>query len=215
MGITKIEFIFSQKDLTREGIRRKAVEQFLKEKPGPAKDENYNRYTYLAETTKQGNVLLIRPANLKLGFDFRIDVDQLTFRKGTHAPTHIDLFEDLKKKYLEDKDFCDKVIKAIIDVIDMAEPEEILKDFEDKDIGYSVELLLKLSKWFAVEQDIRYWNGWGRNKQTFWLKLMRHFEFKYEPTPSGFKFYDKEGKLLTEEKAISVMKLNTKQETLS
>ena len=215
MGTTKIEFIFSQKGLAREGIRRKAVEQFLKEEPGPAKDENYNRYEYLAEKTKQGNVLLIRPANLKLGFDFRIDVDKLIFMKGKHAPTHIDLFEDLKKKYLEDKDFCDKVIKAIIDVIDMVEPEEILEDFEDKNIGYSVELLLKLSKWFAVEQDIRYWNGWGRYKQVRWLKLMRYFEFKYEPIKQGFKFYDKDGKLLTEEKAFSVMELNNKQETLS
>jgi len=215
MGTTKIELIFSQKGLTREEIRRKAVEWFLKEEPGPAKDETYNRYEYLVEKTKQGNVILIRPANLKLGFDFRIDVDKLTFRKGTHAPTHIDLFEDLKKKYLEDKDFCDKVIQAIIDVNNMVEPEDILSDFDDKNIGYPVELLLKISKWFAVEQDIRYWNGWGRNKQVLWLKLMRHFEFKYEPTPSGFKFYDKDGKLLTEEKAISVMELKTKQETLS
>ncbi len=207
--------IFSQKGLTRDGIRRKVVEQFLKEKPGPAKDETYNRYEYLAEKTKQGNVILIRPANLKLGFDFRIDVDKLTFRKGTHAPTHIDLFEDLKKKYLNDKDFCDKVIEAIIDVNNMEEPEEILIDLKDKGIGFSLELILKVSKWFAVEQDIRYWNGWGRNKQVLWLKLMRHFEFKYEPTPSGFKFYDNGGKLLTEEKAISVMNDSSNQKALS
>ena len=205
MGTTKIELIFSQKGLTREGIRRKVVEQFLKEKPGPAKDENYNRYEYLVEKTKRGNVILMRPANLKLGFDFRIDVDKLIFRKGTHAPTHIDLFEDLKKKYLKDKDFCDKVIKAIIDVSNMEEPEDILNKIEDKEIGYSVELLLKLSKWLAIEMDIRYWNGWGRNKYALWLRLMRYFKFKYEPCPKGFKFYDKEGKLLTEERAIDVM----------
>ena len=215
MGTTKIEFIFSQKGMTREGIRRKVVEQFLKEKSGPAKDENYNRYEYLVERTKQGNVILMRPANLKLGFDFRIDVDKLTFRKGTHAPTHIDLFEDLKKKYLENKDFCDKVIKAIIDVINMEGPEDLLKDFEDKNIGYSVELLLKVSKWFAVEQDIRYWNGWGRNKQVLWLRLMRHFEFKYKAIKQGFKFYDKEGKLLTEKKAVDVMNNSRIQGTLS
>jgi len=215
MGKTEIELIFSQKGMTREEIRRKVVELFLEEKSGPAKDETYNRYDYIVEKTKQGNVILIRPANLKLGFDFRIDVDQLTFRKGTHAPTHIDLFEDLKKKYLEDKDFCDKVIQAIIDVNNMMEPEEILKDFEDKNIGYSVELLLKVSKWFAVEQDIRYWNGWGRNKQVLWLKLMRHFEFKYEPNPNGFKFYDNTGKLLSEERATAIMNDSSIQKTFS
>lgn len=205
MATTKIEFIFSQSGMSRESIRKKVVEKFLEEKPGPAKDETYNRYTYLAEKTKQGDVLLIRPANLKLGFDFRIDVSGMTFRKNTQAPTHIDIFEDIKLKYSKDKDFCDKVIQAIIDVNDMKEPIEILKDFEDKNIGYSVELLLKVSKWLAIEQDIRYWNGWGRNKQILWLKLMRHFEFKYEPVDTGFKFYDNEGKLLTEDKATKVM----------
>ena len=205
MATTKIEIIFSQKGMSREDIREKVVEEFLKEKPGPAKDETYNRYEYLAEKTKEGNILLIRPANLKLGFDFRIDVDKIIFRKGTHAPTHIDIFEDLKKKFLEDVGFCDEVIKAIIDVNNMAEPEEILINFEDKDVGYSVELLLKLSKWLAIEQDIRYWNGWGRNKQILWLKLMRYFEFKYVPTSSGFKFYNKEGSLLSEEKATKTM----------
>jgi len=215
MGTTKIEMIFSQKGLTREEIRRKMVEEFLKEKPGPAKDENYNRYQYLVEKTRQGNVILMRPANLKLGFDFRIDVDKLIFRKGTHAPTHLDLFEDLRKKYQKDKDFCDKVINAIIDVNNMKEPEDILKNFEDKNIGYPVELLLKVSKWFAVEQDIRYWNGWGRNKQVLWLNLMRYFGFKYEATPNGFNFYDKNGNLLTEKKAIDVMNNPNNQKTLS
>ena len=205
MATDKVEFIFSQEGMTREEIRKKVVEKFFKEKPGPAEDETYNRYEYLVEKTKQGNVILIRPANLKLGFDFRIDVDKLTFRKGTHAPTHIDLFEDLKKKYLKDREFCDRVIKAIIDVNNMVEPNEILKNFEEKNIGYSVELLLKVSKWFAVEQDIRYWNGWGRNKQVLWLRLMRYFEFRYVARPNGFRFYDNQGKLLSEEKATKIM----------
>lgn len=205
MATTQVDFRFSQKGLTREEVRKKVVETFLGEEPGPAKDETYNRYEYLVERTSQGNVILVRPANLKLGFDFRIDVEGMTFRKGTHAPTHIDLFEDLKKKFAKDKDFCDRVIAAIIDVINMTEPEDILKKFEDKKIGLSVELLLKISKWFAVEMDIRYWNGWGRNKQVLWLRLMRHFEFRYEPTPSGFKFYNGDGKLLTEETAAKMI----------
>ena len=203
MGTTRIEFIFSQKGMSRQEVREKVVKKFFEEKPGPAEDENYNRYVYLVEKTKEANinVVLIRPANLKLGFDFRIDVEGMIFSKDTHAPSHIDLFEDLKLKYSKDKQFCDKVIEAIIEVINMKDPEEILGSFKDLNIGYSVELILKISKWFAIEQDIRYWNGWGRNKQTFWLKLMRHYKFRYEPTDSGFKFYDEDGTLLTENKA--------------
>ncbi len=201
----KVQFIFSQKGLSRVAVRKKVLEKFMEEEPGPAKDETYNRYHYFVERTKEGNIILIRPANLKLGFDFRIDVDRIIFRKGTNAPTHLDLFEDLKKKNAKDKKYCEEVIKAIIDVIEMKDPEEVLKIIKEKNIGYSVELLLKLSKWFAIEQDIRYWNGWGRNKQTVWLKLMRFFEFRYEPVDSGFKFYDKKGNLLTEEKAMQLM----------
>jgi hypothetical protein len=201
LATTKRELIFSQKGMSRKDIRKKMVEEFLEEKPGPADDETYNRYVYLVEKTKEGNVILVRPANLKLGFDFRIDVEGKKFRNGTQAPSHLDLFEDLNLKYKKNSEFCNKVINAIIAVNDMKDPEEILPTIKDLRIGLSVELILKVSKWFAVEQDIRYWNGWGRNKQVVWLKLMWHYKFRYEPTPQGFKFYDNQGKLLSEDKA--------------
>lgn len=198
MSITRKELIFSQKGISRKQVREKMVKCFLEEKPGPAKDETYNRYHYLVERTKEGNIILIRPANLKLGFDFRIDVEGMKFRKNTNAPSHIDLFEDLKKKYSVNKQFCDDVIQGIKDVNDMKDSEEILPNIKDLKIGFSVELILKISKWFAIEQDIRYWNGWGRNKQVLWLNLMRYYEFRYKPIKQGFKFYDKNGNLLTE-----------------
>jgi hypothetical protein len=200
MATTKRELIFSQKGLTRNEVRKKVIEIFLQEKPGPAEDETYNRYLYLVEKTSDGNVVLVRPANLKLGFDFRIDVEGKTFRKGRQAPSHLDLFEDLKLKYEHNPKFCYDVIEEIIAVNNMKDPEEILPYFKDIKIGLSVELILKVSKWFAIEQDIRYWNGWGRNKQVLWLKLMKHYKFRYEPTNSGFKFHDN-GNLLSEETA--------------
>jgi len=205
MATTKIKFNFSQKGMSRADARRKTVEKFMEEEPGPAKDETYNRYLYHVETSPEGKILLVRPANLKLGFDFRIDVEGFKFRKGTEAPTHIDLFEDLKKKKGKNSDFFEQVLHAIIDVNDMKEPEELLKKIEDKNIGYSVEMLLKVSKWLAIEQDIRYWNGWGRNKQVVWLKLMNFFNFRYVPIDSGFKFYDEHRNLLSEKKSIELM----------
>jgi len=216
MSTTKKNLIFSQKWLSRRRIRKKIVKKFLKENPGPAEDETYNRYEYVVETIKQGNnIILVRPANLKLGFDFRIDVEGMRFRNGRQAPSHLDLFEDLKIKYEKDPEFCKTVINAIISVNNMKDPEEILPHFKDKNIGLSVELILKISKWFAIEQDIRYWNGWGRNKQVLWLKLMWHYKFRYEPTPQGFKFYDGRGNLITEHTAAekanlkSIAEINT------
>ena len=213
MTKTKIEFIFSQKGMTREQVRKKVVEKFLEERSGPAKDETYNRYDYLVEKTDGGNVILVRPANLKLGFDFRIDVDSMTFRKKSHAPTHIDILEDLKNKRAKDAEFEAVVRKAIIKVNEMYDPEELLPEINDKEIGFPVELILKISKWFAIEQDIRYWNGWGRNKQVLWLELMNYFNYNYIPVDSGFKFVDSTGNILTEKKAIAVMN-NSKQQSL-
>jgi hypothetical protein len=207
LSTTKGELIFSQKGLTRNEVRKKVIEIFLQEKPGPAIDETYNRYLYLVEKTREGNVVLVRPANLKLGFDFRIDVEGKTFRNGTHAPSHRDLFEDLKRKFEHDPKFCHNVIEAIIDVNNMKDPEEILLNFKDIGFGLSVELILKVSKWFAIEQDIRYWNGWGRNKQVIWLRLMRHYEFRYVPVKTGFNFFDENGNLLTEESAAKKINL--------
>ena len=200
---TRIEFIFSQKGLSRREVKEKVVKKFFEEKPGPAEDGKYNKYTYLVEKTKEANinVVLIRPANLKLGFDFRIDVEGMTFSKGTHAPSHVDLFEDLKLKFSKDVQFCDKVIETIIEVINMKDPEEILGNFKDLNIGYSVELILKISKWFTIEQDIRYWNGWGRKKYERWIRLMRYYNFRYSTKKGNFYFYDNNGKKLTEDTA--------------
>ena len=205
MALTKIKYIFSQKDMSREDIRRKVVEKFLEEKSGPAKDENYNRYEYHVENSKEGNIILVRPANLKLGFDFRVDVKGMKFIKGSAAPSHIDIFEDLKTKFKKDQKYSEEIKDAIIRVAKMEDPSDILKDVKEKNIGYSVELLLKINKWLFVEQDIRYWNGWGRNKFVVWLQLMNFFKYEYETKDNKFYFFDKTNTKLTEKKAIEVM----------
>lgn len=202
MALEKTKLIFSQKGMSREDVRRKMVELFLSERPGPAADENYNRYEYLVEETKQGNVLLTRPANLKLGFDFRIDVEGMTFLKGTCSPSHEDVFQDLKLKFNKDKNYSEDVRKAIIEVCEMNDPSDVIKSIVDKNIGHSVELLLKINKWFTIEQDIRYWNGWGRTKYIVWLKLMGFFEYNYEVKNNKFIFIDKDNNKFSEEKAM-------------
>ena len=201
MAIKKIEFIFSQEGLSREQVRKKVVKKFFEEKPGPAKDETYIKYQYLVEKTKEGNLILVRPALKKLGFDFRIDVEGMIFSKGTNAPSHMDLFEDLKYKDSKNQQFCNKVIEAIIKVIHMKEPNIILGPFKDLNIVDRIELILKIIKWFSIEMDIRYWNGWGRKKLERWVRLMRYYNFRYIPKRGGYSFYDVNKELLSEDAA--------------
>jgi hypothetical protein len=217
MALTKVDFMFSQRGMTRKSILEKVVLKFMEEKPGPAEDENYNRYEYHVEKIKQGEVVLTRPANLKLGFDFRIDVPSMKFLRNTVSPSHEDMFQDLKLKHSKDPDFAEQVRKAIIRVYNMEEPADVLKTINDKNIGLSVELLLKVSKWFAIEQDVRYWNGWGRNKHILWLDLMRFFAYDFKiakkaGVPSFIFYHDK--KELTEKKAIEIMNSSGRQPQL-
>ncbi|MBN1502302.1 DNA adenine methylase [Candidatus Woesearchaeota archaeon] len=214
MATNFIEFIFSQDGMTRKEIREKVVKKFFEEDPGPAQDATYNRYIYHVENSKDGRILLVRPANLKLGFDFRIDVENKIFHKKSktpNAPKHIDLFEDLKNKKERDEEYSEVVRTAIIKVINLTDPERLLPTIEDKNIGLSIELILKLSKWFSIEMDIRYWNGWGRKKFVNWLNLMRHYNYNYLTTKNGFKFLNESGKKLTEEKAFEIMNNSSQQ----
>jgi len=210
MSVNKIIFIFKQKDMDRKDVRKKVVEKFLEELHGPGADETYKRYQYVVEKTKSGNIILTRPANLKLGFDFRVDVEGMLFKKGSNSPSHEDIFNDLKYKHDEDKKYAEKVRMGIIDVYNMKEPEDIIKKIKEKNIGLKVDLLLKLAKWLAIEQDIRYWNGWGRVKNVKWLELIHFFDYKFKIIKKNkiqtFVFFDKNGKELTENKAMKIMR---------
>ena len=52
-----------------------------------------------------------------------------------------------------------KLYKLIEDVYNCKEIEDTNLKF---DSGNSVDLILKVAKWFFIEQDIRYWNYSGR-----------------------------------------------------
>jgi|GEM_PF-144793 len=200
-----IEFIFSQNGMNRQTLREKVVNKFFQERPGPVEyNDTYSRYEYIVERTQFGNVVLIRPANLKLGFDFRIDVKFWDFGNGKNAPSHINIFEDLKEKHTTDTDFAEEVRLGILQVLNMEDPDDVLQNIQDKNIGLPVELILKISKWFAVEMDIRYWNGWGRNKYKLWLDLMKLFQYNFNGVDTGYNFFDDNGKKCSEKKATKL-----------
>lgn len=154
-----------RKYASRTELREIVVSQFLKEEPGLGTGSNTARYRYNVEKLSDGRrIYLTRPAYLKKGFDFRINVEGTVFQTGQEYPKHDDIFHDLRDKQRRDPLSCRELYKAIQRVYDCEDPEDILSEYESIkfDIGHSVELLLKVIKWFFIEQDIRDWNYSGR-----------------------------------------------------
>ena len=93
--------------LSRSEIRRRVVEKFLEESPGKGKGDLASKYRYNVEKLSDGRwVYLSRPAYLKKGFDFRINVEKEKFSTGREYPKHSDIFDDLVAKKADGpKDF--------------------------------------------------------------------------------------------------------------
>jgi hypothetical protein len=151
---------------SRRELRDIVLHQLMEEEPGKGGGDLASRYRYNVETLSDGKrVYLTRPAYLKKGFDFRINVEDLIFSgTGKEYPKHEDIFDDLKRKKAENPLMARKLHSAIGRVYNCEDPDTILRediDFTFK-TGYPIDLILKVIKWFLIEQDIRDWNYSGR-----------------------------------------------------
>lgn len=151
---------------SREEVRKTLVLQFLEEEPGQGKGDLTSRYRYNVETLSDGKrVYLKRPAALNKGFDFTVHVENTYFKKlGGDLPTHDDIFTDLKEKKLSHPRLWRKLYRAIEAAHNLEDPDDIIANQGDIlfGTGYPVDLLLKVIKWFFIEQDMTYWNWSGR-----------------------------------------------------
>lgn len=151
---------------TRNEVRTRVIEEFLKEKPGTGKGDKATRYTYYIEELSNGDrVFLERPAWNARGFDFVIHVENTKFSNNKTNPTHDDILVDLKNKKSENPEGYKNLYSIIEKVFNC---EEIRKDIEtiesiNINSGYPLDLVLYVLKWFFIEQDIRFWNYSGRN----------------------------------------------------
>jgi len=149
----------------RQDLRRIIVSKFLEEEPGLGSGSNTSRYRYNVEKLGDGSkIYLTRPAYLKKGFDFRINVENMIFLTRGEYPKHDDIFNDLYLKRKSSHEMARRLYEAIKQVYECKDPEDILPEYSDItfDTGYSVEMILKLVKWLFIEQDIRDWNYSGR-----------------------------------------------------
>ena len=157
---------------TRRQLRRLLISEFLKERPGHGKEELASRYCYYVETLTDGRrVYLRRPAPLNKGFDFTIHVENTIFKTNRTMPAHRDIEDDLRLKQKRNPSSFKNLYKAIQQVYELQEPDKVLKNlrmrFSD---GHPVDLVLKVIKWFFIEQDITYWNYSGRDMRFICLE---------------------------------------------
>lgn len=150
----------------RKDIRKKIVDIFLIEEPGKGKGDLASRYKYEVEVLTESQIIyLLRPAFMRKGFDFTVNVDSINFnkniegKKSTKRPSHEHIFQDLKSKKLENPDLYKSLLKEITKVYNCNNDFNFDLNFES---GYSSELILKLLKWLFIEQDIRDWSYSGR-----------------------------------------------------
>ena len=156
---------FDLKSNSREKLRKETVDKFLSEKGGYWKDgkKYVTRYKYYVENLKDGRrIFLLRPTFLNKGIDFQVWVEKMDGVEDKR-PSHKDVFREIEIKKKENpKDFA-ILMKAIDEVWNCSEPDDVLKArkiiFKE---GFQVEMLLKILKWLFIEQDITYWNYDGR-----------------------------------------------------
>ncbi|MGI6718344.1 MAG: hypothetical protein ACOX4D_04230 [Bacteroidales bacterium] len=132
------------------------------------KEDCKTKLRYFVETLSDGKRIYIeRPAQLNKGCDFVIFVeDLLLFKNGNDKfPKHDDLLNDLqqKKQELSSTNY-NLLIQAIYDIYNLKTFDKAFSNIANlpKVSGWSYELILKLSRWFFIEQDITYWAKSGR-----------------------------------------------------
>lgn len=125
------------------------------------------KYRYFVETLNNGNrIYLERPGRLNKGCDFVIYIEnQFLWGNGNdRPPAHEFIFGDLisKKQTLNTQEW-NSLLRAIEVIFNCGNYNNSLPyTFNLPNIGLEYELLLKLIRWFFIEQDLTYWSGTGR-----------------------------------------------------
>jgi hypothetical protein len=144
----------------RERIREFILLTWLKESSNTS-------YRYFVETTNNGKrIYLERPARLNKGCDFVIYVeDLLAFINGKDKPPSFDnLVDDLRQKANDRPSEFHRLKNLIKRVYECCPMGPLLLESQELlfNAGWETDLILKLVKWFFIEQDITYWNKTGR-----------------------------------------------------
>lgn len=144
----------------RSEIRNFLLNQWMQETPS-------TKYRYFVDTLINGNrIYLERPGRLNKGCDFVIFIENhIRFNNGNDKPPRHDFILDdltLKKQSLNTKEY-QNLILSITDIYNCDTIKNASIRLENQQVvGESYELILKIIRWFLIEQDITYWSGEGR-----------------------------------------------------
>jgi hypothetical protein len=146
---------------TKEEIRAFLMMQWINEFPE-------TKYRYFVETYNNNlSLYLERPGRLNKGCDFVIYAENAyIWNNGNdRPPDHNYVFDDLKLKKTSLSSAEWKTVLFSINQIYNTRPYSIIMPNVNTlpKIGKPYELIIKLIKWFFIEQDITYWFGQGRN----------------------------------------------------
>ncbi len=145
---------------TKAEIRNFLLNKWIIEPP-------QTKYRYFVEILSDGSrIYLERPALLNKGCDFVILIENLIlFKNGNDKPpTHNFLLEDLTaKKYSLTPKQSQSVINAIQVIYDIGTFHNAIQHLNGvPQTGLPYETILKLVRWFFIEQDITDWATSGR-----------------------------------------------------
>ncbi len=133
-----------------------------------ANENIHTKYRYFVEQLNDGSrIYLERPGRLNKGCDFVIYIENyyLWNNGNDKPPSHDFILNDLilKKSSFNILEWNNLLLainmifncESYISTINLTNNLPI--------IGLNYELLLKLIRWFFIEQDLTYWSGEGRN----------------------------------------------------
>jgi len=146
---------------SKEEIRAFLMVQWINECPE-------TKYRYFVETYNDRlSLYLERPGRLNKGCDFVIYAENAyIWNNGNdRPPDHDFVLDDLRQKKTTLSSTEWKNFLLSVNQIYTIQPYSIIIPNINTlpKVGKSYELILKLIKWFFIEQDITYWFGQGRN----------------------------------------------------
>lgn len=150
----RLELFLKVDQVDRKQIRVFVINTWLQEAEG-------QKYRYFVETLANNKrIYLERPARLNKGCDFIIFIEDFNLAQNGNdkPPNHKILFELLNeiKTSSSHKDW--ETLKNLITCVYNCE-----NIFDGNKYSLEVERVLKLAKWFFIEQDVTYWSYFGRN----------------------------------------------------
>lgn len=151
---------------SRANVRSEVVRRWLAEKAGDR--TNRHRYRYDVETLADGSTIYLkRPTRLNKGMDFVIYCQNFKQWKNGNdkPPRHVDLEDELRELCKAVKGSAKRKSlfrSALLEIWNCVPPEEVLAAMPELARDLRSERILKIARWFFIEQDLTYWTESGR-----------------------------------------------------